>query len=260
MRHRLVIFDLDGTLYRGSEVIPGAVETVKALRERGIAVRFLTNNSGSTRQALSDKLCRMGFSAAPQEVWGTGPAAADYCLRNGYQRVFWVGEPGLKESLEGAGLTVTDGPVDAVVAGICRTFTYAWLDAALQQLLAGAAFIATNRDGTYPIEGGHVQPGAGAIIAALEAASGVTPTVLGKPSPYLVEQILVEAGVSPCDALVVGDRPNTDLEAGRAAGCDTWLVLSGVTSELPEGQVGSADVTGLIATSSPTSSKSLRCQ
>ncbi|MBI1756886.1 MAG: HAD-IIA family hydrolase [Fimbriimonas ginsengisoli] len=135
---------------------------------------------------------------------------------------------------------------DAVVVGICRSLSYDLLDQAMNLILRGALFVATNRDATYPLEDGCLSPGAGAIVAALEACTGVSPVVVGKPEPTLILQLLEEIGVEPEAALVVGDRVETDLEAGRRAGCDTHLVLTGVTTEPHAGQGYSADLGGLL--------------
>jgi 4-nitrophenyl phosphatase len=147
------------------------------------------------------------------------------------------------DGVVGCGAT---GTVDAVVCGICRSFTYALLDASLQQLLSGAGFIATNPDATYPLEGGRLQPGAGSLVAALKTCAGRAPTVAGKPAPRMVEMALRTLGVRPQRALVVGDRPDTDLAAGQAAGCDAVLVLTGVTRNAPTDQSAIEDLRGLL--------------
>jgi phosphoglycolate/pyridoxal phosphate phosphatase family enzyme len=250
--YRLYIFDLDGTLYRGAEVIPGAVETVRELRRRGAMIRFLTNNSGQTRAFYQAKLEKMGFSPSPEEISSSAIGAAKVCAERGLRSVFYVGEPGLQETLADGGLQVVNSgeelapDADAVVAGICRTLTYRWMNSALQQLLAGACFIATNTDATYPIENGKVEPGAGAIVASIKAASGIDPQVIGKPNPLLVEMVLKETGVAKADALAVGDRYETDILSGENAGIDTHLVLTGITQTAPAGVSHSATLTGLI--------------
>lgn len=228
----LVILDLDGTVYRGNEAIPGAREAIDRWRERGVQVRFLTNNSGVTRQALSAKLRALGIAAEPNDVYGTAMAAAEFLTHANKRSAVVVGEPGLKQTLIESGIKIVEGPTaDAVVVGICRTFSYGDIDRALQAILAGAEFIATNTDATYPLEQGRMQPGAGAMVAAIAKASGVSPRVLGKPEPDMVLHLVEAAGTTPERTLVVGDRPETDLEAGRRAGCQVALVLTGVTTE-----------------------------
>ncbi len=234
---RLVIFDLDGTLYRGEEPVPGAAETVRGLRDRGALVRFFTNNSTRTPEAAAAKLTRLGIEADPSEVVTSAIGAAQYCRDEGLRRVYAIGEEGLFEVLRRAGLELTeDLAPDAVVLGYCRGFTYDRLNEAMQRVLRGARLIATNADPSYPEAEGRLIPGTGAWVAALERCSGASAFVAGKPNPHLVRLLLEETGFEPSEAIVVGDRVDTDLECGRRAGCATALVLTGVTNEPPPGQ------------------------
>ncbi len=244
----LYIFDLDGTLYRGSEPLPFAAEAVQRVRERGAQVRFLTNNSGSRPDQQIAKLTQMGIRATVDEILTSGIGAAKYLCAENLRKVFLVGEIGLAEILEDAGIELVSAgePCDAVLVGICRTFTYRWMNEALQAILLGARFIATNRDATYPVENGRVTPGAGAIVASIETAAGQTPTVIGKPNPYLVQLLLNETGISPARTLVIGDRYETDILSAEAAGCETLLVLTGVTRTPPENQRWSNDLSILL--------------
>lgn len=237
-RYPLYIFDLDGTLYRGDQALPAAAETLSLLRREGSAIRFLTNNSSQTPKAQADKLNRMGIEAKPEEVLTSGVGAGDYLVREGLSRAFVVGEPGLIEVLAGKGIhsAAEEEESDAVLVGICRSFTYDLLNGAMQRILAGSRFVATNTDASYPLEGGRLIPGAGAVVASVRTCTGIEPVVVGKPNPFLVQLVLEETGVSAADALVVGDRYETDIVAGLEAGCDTLLVLTGVTAEAPPGQ------------------------
>ncbi len=245
-RYPLYILDLDGTLFRGNTPIPGAVDTVRTLRERGASIRFLTNNSTQTRVAFSDKLRGLGFEAHPHEVYSSAYGAAE-TLKGRVARAHVVGEPGLIQELASVGIVSAAENVQAVVVGLCRSFDYDALTQAMQPLLdPDVAFIATNRDATYPMEHGHLIPGAGAIVAALVTCSGREPTTIGKPEPYLIDRILEDAKLEPRDALVVGDRIDTDIEAGLRAGCPVHLVLSGVSQDAPEGTPASADVTAIL--------------
>jgi 4-nitrophenyl phosphatase len=190
----------------------------------------------------------MGIEASPDEVVTSAVAAARHLLSLGVNEAAVAGEPGLIETLREhgiAGRPVKESASGALVVGIWRGVDYAGLDAALQILLAGADFVATNADPTYPMPGGRLQPGAGAIVAALQAASGRTPTIVGKPHPALIETAMASAGAGATETLVVGDRLDTDLLAGERAGCATWLVLTGVTMVPPMGQPFSADLRGL---------------
>lgn len=238
-RFRLVVFDLDGTLYRGAEPVPHAVAAVLRLRDEGVLVRYATNNSAATREGTADKLCAMGYPAAPAEVYGSSHAAAALLGERGLRSAFLVGEPGCIGNLRASDVSVINAPegratpesddvADAVVVGICRTFTYTLLDSALQQLLLGAELVATNRDATYPLEAGRLQPGAGSLVAAIEAASGKPAQVAGKPERWMMEAILRDAGVRPEQTLVVGDREDTDIVFGKRNGCATAMVLTGV--------------------------------
>ncbi len=232
---KLVIFDLDGTLFRGSEAIPGAVEAVDRLRASGVQVRFLTNNSAHSSVEIAQRLNGLGFQAEESEVLGTAPFAVAHCDAAGFKSVFLIGEPGLRQAFEEGGIPTQNESVDAVVVGICRSFDYAMCDAALQHLRQGATFIATNRDATYPVEGGREQPGAGAMVAAIAAASGREPEVLGKPNPAMILELIRSAETTVEQTLVVGDRMETDIEAGARAGAHTLLVLSGATKNSPTG-------------------------
>jgi 4-nitrophenyl phosphatase len=240
--YSLYIFDLDGTLYRGDAPIPEAVAAASRLRAQGKAVRFLTNNSSQVVEAVAAKLQRLGYQADPSEIETSATGTAAYLRSEGIETVQCVGESGLMETLHRAGLRA-EGPdetwtsiAEAVVAGICRQFTYAHLAKAMSAIRSGARFVATNPDATYPVEGDGVIPGAGSIVAAIRTASETEPYVVGKPSPFLTQIVLERAGIAPGDTLVIGDRMDTDIESGKAAGCDTLLVLTGVSREAPPGQ------------------------
>ncbi len=243
---KAVILDLDGTLYRGQTPIPGAPEAVESLREAGIAVRFLTNNSSMSRDMLVQKLGRLGFLAEPEEVYGTAIAAAAWAREQRWQRVAVIGEAGLFEALESTGTHAIDAreeqTVDALIVGICRTFDYAMLDGALQHLRRGVPFLATNTDATFPQEGGRESPGAGSMVAAVACVAGRSPQVVGKPEPRMVLDLIRQSGWESSQVWVVGDRVETDLLAGERAGCPTYLVLSGVTHTAPNGQLVGPDV------------------
>ena len=241
-------FDLDGTLYRGSQVVPGAPEAIQAVRKRGASVLFVTNNSGMTRANYVSKLASMAIESTLDEIITSGAAAGSYALNQGIQRVFVVGEPGLVMTLRELGLSVVNGSDDgqinlntvgaqAVISGICRAaLSYDLLDAAMQVVMQTKQYIACNADLTYPVEDGVFRPGSGAIVAALEACSGVRATVVGKPAPDMLNDALKALKKDPKDTLMVGDRMDTDIACGKAAGADTCLVLTGVSQAVPAGQ------------------------
>ncbi|MBN1538512.1 MAG: HAD-IIA family hydrolase [Candidatus Thermoplasmatota archaeon] len=226
-----IILDIDGVLVRGKEIIKGSPEAVRSFLGRGMTVTYLTNNSTMTNEQTLMKLRSMGFPTA--FVIGSAFAAATYIKEEfGPARCLVVGEMGLLQELVLAGheaIMAGDGnrSFDFVVAGLDRTLTYSKIDDALHAIRGGARFIATNRDPTLPVEKGEVQPGAGAVVAAISTCSGVDPIVVGKPDPYSTELALKRMGLQAEEVLVVGDRIDTDIAAGRAAGCHVALVRTG---------------------------------
>jgi len=234
----LWILDLDGVVYRGSERQPYARELILHLRSSGRIVRFLTNKAAHSREDYSRLLTSMGIPTSPEDVMTSGYATALYLAEQGAsgRTVYRIGEDGIDKELEGVGLRVIndgdspDAHVDYVVVGMDRKFNYEKLARAQKAILAGARFIATNEDPTLPVEGGAVLPGAGCMVAAVRAATSVEPIVIGKPETYSVRKILESTSVPPEQAVVIGDRLDTDILAGNRAGTQTVLVLTGVTT------------------------------
>ncbi len=241
---RAYVFDLDGVLFRGDEVIPDAPPALARLRARRPApfIFFLTNNSWQPRGDYAAKLTRMGMPASENEVVTSASATAAYLRGLGAaagRTALVVGGSGIRDELERAGLSVVlpdadtppeDTRADYVVAGVDRQFTYDTLWRAQQAILHGAVFVATNRDNTFPLENGRIQPGGGAIIAAIEACTDTVPVIVGKPETHGLDAILRTCGVFPHDAVMIGDRLDTDVLCGNRLGVPTVLVLSGVTS------------------------------
>jgi 4-nitrophenyl phosphatase len=254
----LYIFDLDGTLYRGDAALPGAVEAVSRLKSRGAQIRYLTNNSGQTRDFYRAKLSDMGYPVESSDIYSSATGTATYCASQSIAKLFVVGEPGLVATLRGQQLSVVnagdDGKVgpqssvdaEALVAGIHKGFNYEIMSAAMQHVLRGARFIATNADATYPLEQGMLIPGAGSIVASLATCTGQEPFVVGKPNPYLIDLVMQDAGVDARSTLVVGDRYETDIESGMRAGCETFLVLTGVSKEASSNQAHGKDLRALL--------------
>lgn len=231
---RLFVFDLDGTLYRGTEVIAEALTTVHELHRAQHAIAYLTNNSGTSIQQLETNLKGMGYPVEPGSVWNSGAAAAQHLAAAGLRRVFVVGESDLFMTLRDGGIATTNHSEDplvwkgaqAVVVGICRQATYAWIDAAMQAIRAGAKFVACNPDPVFPLEGGTLQPGAGAIVAAIQCCSETDPLLIGKPEPTMLIQLSEKLGFERSDVVMVGDRDDTDMEAARRAGV-LGMLMSG---------------------------------
>ena len=229
------VFDLDGVIYRGDEPQPHASETVRELKRRGRTVFFLTNNSTRSREDYRTRLERMDIPAELGDIMTSAYATALYLRERGAigQRVYIVGEEGLAHELKAVGMEVVRdgslGDIDYVVAGMDRQFSYDKLLEAQRAILAGAKFIATNRDATYPVEHRGIVPGGGAIVSAIETASGIEPLVIGKPQTYAVEKVLELSGSRPEDSVIVGDRLETDILLGKRLGMHTALVLTGIS-------------------------------
>jgi len=225
------LFDLDGTVYLGERLLPGAAAVVAALRGDGRRVAFLSNKPLETRADYAAKLTRLGVPAAPDDVVNSSLVLARHLARlDPGAPVYVIGEPPMLAEMAAHGFEVRDDEqVRWVVIAFDRTFTYAKLNTALQAARRGARLIATNPDRTCPVEGGEIPDCAG-MIAAVEAVTGRTvEAIVGKPSPIILDVALRGLGVPAADAVVVGDRLETDIEMGRRAGLRTILVLSGVT-------------------------------
>jgi 4-nitrophenyl phosphatase len=229
------ILDMDGVLYRGSEVLPGVKELLDALTLRERPVMLATNNSMSTPEAYERKLAAMGLDIPASAVITSALATRDYLLRTLPEGagIYVIGMPALREQLfEGTPfhpVQYGEEQPAAVVIGLDLDFTYAKLKAAHEAIQRGALFIATNADSTLPTEAGLV-PGAGSIVAALAAASGQLPVVIGKPETPMLETAMTRMGVQPEETVILGDRLDTDILAGERAGMPTVLVLTGVST------------------------------
>lgn len=229
---RAFIFDMDGVIYRGSSVLPCAAEFVRRLREAHVPFLFLTNNSTTPPRDVADRLAGMGIDAAPGDIMTSAEATAAYLAEQGPgRRVLVVGEHGIRTALTAAGFTLTADhrTADAVVVGMDREATYARLKEASLAIQAGALFLATNRDASLPSEEGLI-PGAGSLVGMLEIASGRVAVSLGKPEPAIFRQALARLGASAETTACVGDRPETDILGGQAAGLLTVAMLTGAGS------------------------------
>lgn len=227
------LLDLDGVVYRGDTPLPGAVEFISELQARRVPFLFITNNSTRTPAQYVAKLARMGLRVGEEKILTSSLATAAYLatLAPPGTPIYVIGETGLRQALAARGFLVTGDHAAAcyVVAGHDTALTWPKLAAATLAIRRGAAFIATNPDRTLPTEEGLV-PGAGAILAALEAASGVPPQVIGKPEAGIFRQALARLSMSPEYVAMIGDRLETDILGGHRAGLRTIAVLSGVTT------------------------------
>lgn len=231
---RAALVDLDGTVTRGAELVPGADEGIRALREAGLEVVFLTNNPTRSPGALADRLAALGVPVEPEAVVTSAVATRRY-LDEHYAgaRALAVAGDTVVDQLRGADVTfVADpGDVDLVVAGYDEGFDYGDLTAGLRALLGGADLVGTDPDRWVPTEEGPI-PGSGAVVNAVAGAAEVEPTaVLGKPSRETVELALEHLGVPAERCLLVGDRLETDVRMGAEAGMTTALVMTGVADD-----------------------------
>ncbi len=246
----LLLVDLDGVVYRGSDPVPGVAAVLADRATRGDDIVYVTNNSMHYRADYQTRLAAMGAPVSADNVVSSARATAAY-LRDhdqGIRRVLVLGGGGLERELRDEGFDVVTsgaaatrmsqesidgfaaaGAPDAVVVGLDPNLTYARLVVASDSIRAGAHFIATNRDPIYPTERG-LRPGAGSIVIALEAATGVVPVSIGKPAPYLLEAAAHAVGRQPGEAIMIGDGIATDLAAAHAVGARCIFMLTGVTT------------------------------
>jgi 4-nitrophenyl phosphatase len=224
-----IVFDLDGVLYHSDRPVPGAAATLNRLATAGVSLVYATNNASRLPEEVAAAIAgRIGFPADPAAVVTSAMAAGAH-LSGQVSAALVIGTPSLRIELERSGVGTTDdhGAADAVVVGLDPDLTYDKLKKATLAVGNGARLVATNDDATFPSSDGII-PGAGAIVAALERATGVAAEVCGKPHPPMLRA--VSARVGPGPVMVIGDRVDTDIAMGRAMGWATALVLTGVTS------------------------------
>lgn len=229
------LFDLDGTIYLGDKVLPGAAETLRELRQAGGAVRFVSNNPTRRPQDYATKLNDLGVEATAAEVVTSITATTTWLLTNHPDAaVFAIGEAPLLLALSEAGISLTQdaAKVDIVLASYDRSFTYEKLQVAFDALwyYKRAFLVSTNPDKFCPYPGGRGEPDTAAIVAAIEASTGVTlQATFGKPSKQLAQLALktLPRQVEPAQCLIVGDRLSTDIAMAHEAGMDSALVLTG---------------------------------
>jgi len=211
--------------------MPGVSEFFEFLRQRSIGFILATNNSTHTAQQYVDRLARMGVEVALSEILTSSQATAMHLetLAPPGTRVYVIGEEGLETAVRERGYLISGDGAEFVVVGLDRRLTYEKLKVATLLIRQGAHFIGSNPDKTLPTEEGLI-PGAGATLAALEASTGVSPTIIGKPERILFELALARLGGTREDTAVIGDRLDTDVLGGHNAGLTTILVLSGATT------------------------------
>lgn len=224
------LIDLDGVIYRGNELLPGAKEFITWLETHAKKYLFLTNNSFASEEQVLEKLARLGIVSDTVHMLSAGQAAVQNIARRFPEAlVYLVGEAPLRELLEAYKLRVAEldaHVADVVLVGLDRSFDYKKLTGAILAIRAGAHFITINRDALLPVAGGFL-PGCGTMAAAIEAGCGVTPEVIGKPEPTLLQEAMHMLGSQPDETVMIGDGLEVDIKGGKVAGTHTLLVLSG---------------------------------
>ena len=246
MTLRSLVLDMDGVLWHGSAPLPGLKDLFGALNDLGLPFILATNNATNTPEQYVQKLARFGVTVTPEQVL-TSPVATVGYLKQHYPAgttVYAVGELGLRQALTEAGFRLI-GPDEVkvqktapvVVGGLVReSLSYDLLAMGALLVRQGAAFVATNYDATYPSELGQL-PGAGAVLSVITQATGVEPTVIGKPHAAMFEEAVRRLGTEPAETLMVGDRLETDIEGAYNVGLQTALILTGVSTRDDVGEI-----------------------
>ena len=223
------LIDMDGVIYRGGHLIPGADRFINDLRSADLPFRFLTNNSQRNRRDVATRLQRLGFKVELEHVYTCAMATARFLSQQKPGGTAYViGEGGLLTALHENGYAIVDKDPDYVVVGEGRTISFEMVEAALRMVMDGAKLIATNLDPNCPTEAG-LRPGCGATVAMLETASGHKAFSVGKPSPVMLRSARKELGLTTDQTVVIGDTMETDILGGVQLGFKTILVLSGGT-------------------------------
>ncbi|MBY0124232.1 TIGR01457 family HAD-type hydrolase [Bacillus sp. S/N-304-OC-R1] len=230
-KYKGYLIDLDGTMYRGSELIKEAAAFVTQLRARNIPYLFVTNNSSRTPAQVAEKLRRFKIQASEEQVFTTSLATANYIYEQQKDAsVYVIGEEGIRTALEEKGFQFAEEHADYVVIGIDRSISYEKLTVACLAVRNGATFISTNGDIAIPTERGLL-PGNGSLTSVITVSTQSQPIFIGKPESIIMEQALQVLGTKKEETLMVGDNYDTDILAGMNAGLDTLLVHTGVTTK-----------------------------
>lgn len=226
------IIDMDGVIYHGNKLLPGVPEFVSWLEESDKKYLFLTNSSERTPRELHEKLKRLGIKVAEEHFYTSALATASFLssqIPNG--SAYIIGDAGLINALYSVGYSVNNVSPDYVVVGETKSYNFSMVEKAVNLVIRGARLIGTNSDVSGPIEDG-ITPGTKALISPIEVATGKKAYYVGKPNPLMMRIALNKLRVKREDAIVIGDRMDTDIRCGMESEIDTLLVLSGITSEI----------------------------
>ena len=241
MEQKGFLIDMDGVIYKGSEPIPGAVEFINTLRERGYPFLFLTNNSQRTNRDVCYKLRKMGFNVNDEDIFTCAMATAKYLAsRKSHGTAYVIGEGGLLTELHNVGYSIVDDHPDYVIIGEGRTIMLESVDKAINMIMNGSKLIATNLDPNCPVGNGKYRAGCGAFVAMLEFATGKQAFSVGKPSPVMMRMARKLLQLSTDETIMIGDTMGTDILGAGSMDFITVLTLSGVTKENDLEQYGYA--------------------
>ena len=225
------ISDMDGVVYHGNKLLPGAAEFLEWLEANGKEYIFLTNSSERSPRELQEKLGRMGLSVGEEHFYTSALATASFLSSQAPGgSAYVIGEAGLVGALYNHGFSMNDVNPDYVVVGETSSYSYDKILHAIKLVRQGAKLIGTNPDLTGPIEGG-IAPATRALIAPIELSTGKEAYFVGKPNPLMMREAMKQLGTKPEDTVIIGDRMDTDIVAGIESEIETVLVLSGVTDE-----------------------------
>jgi glycerol-1-phosphatase len=235
------LFDLDGVVYLGDELLPGSEEALARLREAGKEVRFLTNDPRPTRAQVRRRLAGMGVEVGADEMITSGWATAGYLLQNGVESAYVIGSRGLASEISMVGVEVVDkGPCEAVVVGSDEHVSYSHIRQASRYIFEGARFVATNADGSFPSPKGPL-PGTGSIVEAVRVTTDEKPIVIGKPFPPMYDTALKGLSTARERTVMVGDTLESDIAGANSAGISGVLVSREYTQDTADGDEGLAD-------------------
>lgn len=230
-KYKGYLIDLDGTMYRGTELIEEARDFVKKLRELNIPYLFVTNNSSRTPAQVADKLRAFSIPTEDEQVFTTSQATANYIYNlNKDASIYVIGEEGIRTAISEKGFRLAEENADVVVVGIDREISYEKLTVGCLAVRNGATFISTNGDIAIPTERGLL-PGNGSLTSIIAVSTQTKPIFIGKPESIIMEQALAVLGTTLEETIMVGDNYDTDILAGINAGMDTLLVHTGVTKK-----------------------------
>jgi HAD superfamily hydrolase (TIGR01450 family) len=232
---KAVAIDLDGVVYCGNKIVPGAIAAIESFRRSGLKVFFVTNNSGKKRAEIAAKLNSLGVLCAIDEVITSGYAAALFVKKLRSRRpVLVIGSDSLREEFKKAGITLTKTAKSGVlVVGLDRNYTYDKIAVGAEAISQGAVFVASNIDACFPVEGGKYLPGCGAMVAAIEAAAGKKADhIIGKPNTFMLKMITKAHSLRPAEVLVIGDSLQSDIGMATKFGSPAVLISKRKTSRI----------------------------